>query len=164
MKAGAEKINSLMENSLAMNKSGFVMQVLLRSVTKDQAGNLVPGEVHAIQYQVVKVQQAYEAKSKKTERTLYFSGPPGDQVSKMLPSRFVGDSRKVLRTLLTRNMRTDIKETGYFVNFYVVRLDKKPYKPIKHMRRLAAKVIYRAYSSVHGTVESGCYYANRPSV
>ena len=52
-----------MKQSTAMGETGFVMQILRRKVTQDEAGNQVLGEVHAIQYQVVKVQQLRKAGS-----------------------------------------------------------------------------------------------------
>lgn len=158
---GESLIKGLMRSSAGLDRSGFVMQVQQRRRTLDEHGNTVAGEILAIQYQVVKVQELYYPKSNKTEFELYFSGAPGDHTVKIAANRLCGHGRKPLTDLLTKNMQKNGTGAEFYVAFYRLSYHKAK-ETCDANKRLAAKLIYRSYCSVLGTDKAVYQYAERP--
>lgn len=105
-----------------------------------------------------------DRKTKKVISHLYFSGPPGDNTSKITHHRLTGKLKKVLTDLMTRNLppASSISDaTDLFVTFYAVCKDQKP-NDAANLRRLAAMLIYRSHSNISGTLETGYSYDGRP--
>lgn len=156
-----KRIGGLLNKSKAMNSSGFVMQVQLRTTKLDENGNLVPGDLLRIQYQVVKIQKYTKPKTKTSEYVLYFSGASGENTQKVALQKLAREVRGTVVSLVSRHLLNERKEgTAMFVTFYKV-CNEDCTSSDSLLRQLAAKLIYRSHCSVIGTAESGLHYDKR---
>lgn len=100
-KSYSKSIQSLLQKSTGMNKSGFVMRIELYRASLDNDGRVKSlNELIGIQYQVVKVQKATEVAAHKTTYSFYFVGSTGEPTIKVPAQRLLNGKGKPRETLI----------------------------------------------------------------